>query len=161
MQALIPIAGVARRRFQFRLSDLLILFALFGLLLKLLLPARFPISASLASGMELRLDRRPEDAQSPACNFSKSDMQLILAEFGNATRCSSPRKWVSIGSVVCRLHSGRTVPIFMFYVDDKEMAIRTIEDGYFRGVDQAAVSQIIDRVAAQCAGGRTKLGLGK
>jgi hypothetical protein len=55
----------------------------------------------------------------------------------------TPAKWVVLGTLTCKMKLGETVEIELFVVNDEEMAFRTDDQHYFRGVDARKFTALV------------------
>jgi basic membrane lipoprotein Med (substrate-binding protein (PBP1-ABC) superfamily) len=68
---------------------------------------------------------------------------LVLAALAEGTVDNDPAKWQVFGNLRCEMQSGDVIDIELFTVNDSELAFRTDERHYFRGLSAARFAAAI------------------
>jgi hypothetical protein len=132
-----------RRHFQFRLRTLLIAVTVLCVWLGISRVSHFSMIATDVAKMKVTLDSTPNVIDIP-----DAQIPFVIEALADARADWNPAKWESVGFIECRMKSGSSVGIDLFYIDGEEMALRTDQTHYFRGADAKRLLAIIKKAGA-------------
>ncbi len=82
-------------------------------------------------------------SQEAETNISQERIPLVLSALSEGIVDPAPAKWAVLGNLRCEMHSGQVVDIGVYTIDDRELAFRTDQQHYFRGVDTAKLAAAV------------------
>jgi hypothetical protein len=138
-----------RRWFQFSLRTLLIAVTLLCVYFGVSRLWHFSMSASDVASMNVTLFQPAKQIEIPSDQIAK-----VIDVLADARSDWNPAKWEGLGFVKCRMKSGVTIEIDLFYIDGEEMALRTDQKHYYRGVNAKRLLAMIESSAQASKGGR-------